>query len=94
MFAAVMITCNGIVGIALLIGGVRFHVTMFNAEGRRGAALDHAGHLELSAADLYNRSSRAGVHSGAACLCSDRPLALYPSSSSRRRFGTETSSSR
>jgi Ca2+:H+ antiporter len=38
VFAAVMITCNGIVGIALLIGGVRFHVTMFNAEGT-GAAL-------------------------------------------------------
>ena len=31
VFAAVMITCNGIVGIALLIGGVRFHLTMFNA---------------------------------------------------------------
>ena len=38
VFAAVMITCNGIVGIALLIGGVRFHLTMFNAEGT-GAAL-------------------------------------------------------
>jgi Ca2+:H+ antiporter len=37
VFAAVMITCNGI-GIALLIGAVRFHVTMFNAEGT-GAAL-------------------------------------------------------
>jgi Ca2+:H+ antiporter len=33
-----MITCNGIVGIALLIGGVRFNLTMFNAEGT-GAAL-------------------------------------------------------
>ena len=38
VFAAVMITCNGIVGIALLIGGVRFNLTMFNAEGT-GAAL-------------------------------------------------------
>jgi Ca2+:H+ antiporter len=38
VFAAVMITCNGIVGIALLIGAARFHVTMFNAEGT-GAAL-------------------------------------------------------
>jgi Ca2+:H+ antiporter len=37
VFAAVMITCDGI-GIALLIGAVRFHVTMFNAEGT-GAAL-------------------------------------------------------
>src|SRR4030095_9663576 len=38
VFAAVMITCNGIVGIALLIGAVRFHLTIFNAEGT-GAAL-------------------------------------------------------
>ena len=38
VFAAVMITCNGIVGIALLIGGVRYHLTIFNAEGA-GAAL-------------------------------------------------------
>jgi len=33
-----MITCNGIVGIALLIGAVRFRLTIFNAEGT-GAAL-------------------------------------------------------
>jgi Ca2+:H+ antiporter len=38
VFAAVMITCNGIVGIALLIGAVRFNLTIFNAEGT-GAAL-------------------------------------------------------
>jgi Ca2+:H+ antiporter len=38
VFAAVMITCNGIVGIALLIGAVRFQLTIFNAEGT-GAAL-------------------------------------------------------
>ena len=38
VFAAVMITCNGIVGLALLIGGLRYNVTVFNAEGT-GAAL-------------------------------------------------------
>ena len=38
VFAAVMITCNGIVGISLLIGAVRYHMTIFNAEGS-GAAL-------------------------------------------------------
>jgi Ca2+:H+ antiporter len=38
VFAAVMITCNGIVGLALLIGGLRYSVTVFNAEGT-GAAL-------------------------------------------------------
>jgi Ca2+:H+ antiporter len=38
VFAAVMITCNGIVGLSLLLGAIRYQVTMFNAEGT-GAAL-------------------------------------------------------
>lgn len=38
VFAAVMITTNGIVGIALLLGALRYGVTLFNAEGS-GAAL-------------------------------------------------------
>lgn len=38
VFAAVMITCNGIVGISLLLGALRHGVTGFNAEGT-GAAL-------------------------------------------------------
>jgi Ca2+:H+ antiporter len=38
VFAAAMITTNGIVGICLLIGAVRYGVTVFNAEGT-GAAL-------------------------------------------------------
>jgi Ca2+:H+ antiporter len=38
VFAAVMITCNGIVGLALLTGARRFGSTRFNAEGT-GAAL-------------------------------------------------------
>ncbi len=38
VFAALMITCNGIVGLALLLGALRFHLTHFNAEGS-GAAL-------------------------------------------------------
>ena len=38
VFAAVMITCNGIVGLSLLVGAIRFHTTHFNAEGT-GAAL-------------------------------------------------------
>jgi len=33
VFAAAMITCNGIVGIALLVGAVREHVVPFRAEG-------------------------------------------------------------
>ncbi|WP_067469968.1 calcium:proton antiporter [Nocardia amamiensis] len=38
VFAAVMITCNGIFGLALLVGAVRRRVAFFNAEGT-GAAL-------------------------------------------------------
>lgn len=33
VFAAVMITCNGILGLALLVGSVRHHTVEFNAEG-------------------------------------------------------------
>jgi Ca2+:H+ antiporter len=38
VFAAVMITCNGIVGASLFLGAVRFRLAVFNAEGT-GAAL-------------------------------------------------------
>ena len=38
VFAAVMITCNGILGLSLLLGALRYGVTVFNAEGA-GAAL-------------------------------------------------------
>jgi Ca2+:H+ antiporter len=38
VFAAVMITCNGIVGLSLLVGAMRYDLVSFNAEGT-GAAL-------------------------------------------------------
>ncbi|MEV3873558.1 ionic transporter y4hA [Streptomyces sp. NPDC049906] len=38
VFAAVMITCNGIVGLSLLVGSLRHRVAVFNPEGT-GAAL-------------------------------------------------------
>jgi Ca2+:H+ antiporter len=38
VFAAAMINCNGIVGLALLLGALRHGITRFNAEGS-GAAL-------------------------------------------------------
>jgi Ca2+:H+ antiporter len=38
VFAAVMITANGIVGLSLLLGALRYGTTLFNAEGT-GAAL-------------------------------------------------------
>lgn len=37
VFAAVMITCNGIVGLSLLVGAVRHHVLEFQAAGSGGA---------------------------------------------------------
>lgn len=38
VFAAVMITTTGVVGLSLLVGARRYHVVLFNAEGS-GAAL-------------------------------------------------------
>ncbi|MFF5449370.1 calcium:proton antiporter [Streptomyces sp. NPDC012888] len=38
VFAAVMITCNGIVGLSLLVGALRNRIAVFNAEGS-GTAL-------------------------------------------------------
>jgi Ca2+:H+ antiporter len=38
VFAALMLTTTGIVGLSLMVGARRFHVTLFNAEGS-GAAL-------------------------------------------------------
>jgi Ca2+:H+ antiporter len=37
VFAAVMITCNGVVGLALLVAALRHRVAVFNAEGTGGA---------------------------------------------------------
>jgi Ca2+:H+ antiporter len=37
VFAAVMITCNGVVGLSLLVAAVRRRVAVFNAEGSGGA---------------------------------------------------------
>ncbi|MGW6917730.1 calcium:proton antiporter [Kitasatospora sp. NPDC054939] len=38
VFAALMITCNGIVGVSLLVAALKYRVAVFNAEGT-GAAL-------------------------------------------------------
>jgi Ca2+:H+ antiporter len=37
VFAAVMITCNGILGLSLLVGAVRRRIAVFNPEGTGGA---------------------------------------------------------
>ncbi|MEV7778352.1 ionic transporter y4hA [Kitasatospora sp. NPDC088351] len=44
VFAAVMITCNGILGLSLLVAAVKYRVAVFNAEGT-GAALAGIGTL-------------------------------------------------
>jgi Ca2+:H+ antiporter len=37
VFAAVMITCNGIMGLSILLGSIKHEITHFNAEGSGGA---------------------------------------------------------
>ncbi len=74
VFAAVMITCNGIVGIALLIGAVRFQLTIFNAEGT-GAALATVATLatlSLVLPNFHDQPSGSGVHSVPAHLRGNR----------------------
>jgi Ca2+:H+ antiporter len=65
VFAAVMITCNGIVGLALLIGAVRFGTTHFNAEGT-GAALATVATLATTCLVLptFTTSASGPVFSG------------------------------
>jgi Ca2+:H+ antiporter len=90
-----MITCNGIVGIALLIGALRFHITVFNAEGS-GAALATVITLATLSLVLPTFSiGRPGPEFTPAQLAfaAIASLVLYPQcSSSRRQLGTATSS--
>ncbi|WP_406194339.1 ionic transporter y4hA [Kitasatospora sp. NBC_01560] len=44
VFAAVMITCNGILGVSILVAALKYRVAVFNAEGT-GAALACIGTL-------------------------------------------------
>ncbi|MGH2700870.1 MAG: calcium:proton antiporter, partial [Actinomycetota bacterium] len=60
VFAAAMITTNGIVGLSLLAGGLRYGVTHFNAEGT-GAALATVASLATLSLVLPNfTTSRPG----------------------------------
>lgn len=65
-FAAVMITCNGIVGLALLLGGTRHRLVRFNPEGA-GAALAVVATLTTLTLVLpaFTRSAAGGLFSGA-----------------------------
>ena len=74
VFAAVMITCNGIVGLALLIGGLRYSVTVFNPEGHRSGTCHLATLATLSLVLPTFTTSRPGPEflAGAADLRSAR----------------------
>jgi len=79
VFAAVMITCNGILGLSLLLGSVRYHVVRFNAEGT-GAALATVGTLAtLSLVLPTTTTSRPGPEfsPGQLAFAAVASLALY-----------------
>ena len=95
VFAAVMITCNGIVGLSLLVGAVRHHVVEFRAAGSGGA---FAAVITLATLCLvvpaFTTSSpgptfataaarvrrRASRSCSTACTCSCRPFATATTS--------------
>jgi Ca2+/H+ antiporter len=69
VFAAVIITCDGIVGIALSSGSaLPRHDVQRRGNRHRPGHGDHPGHLEFGTADLHPGSPRSGVHSCAAGL--------------------------
>ena len=67
VFAAVMITTNGIVGISLLVGALRHGVTLFNAEGA-GAALATVTSLAVLSLVLPSFTSAPGPQFSSAQL--------------------------
>ncbi|AYF77644.1 ionic transporter y4hA [Nocardia yunnanensis] len=60
VFAAVMITCNGIFGLVLLVGALRRRVAVFNAEGTGGALATVATLATLSLVLPTFTTSRPG----------------------------------
>ncbi|HUR04034.1 MAG TPA: hypothetical protein VM347_15930 [Nonomuraea sp.] len=66
VFAAVMITCNGIVGLSLLSGALRRRVVVFNAEGTGGALATVATLSTLSLAlPTFTTSAKGPAFSSA-----------------------------
>jgi Ca2+:H+ antiporter len=61
VFAAVMITCNGILGLSLLVGALRRHVAVFNPEGTGGAFATVATIATLSLVLPSFTTSRPGA---------------------------------
>jgi Ca2+:H+ antiporter len=79
VFAAVMITCNGIVGLSLLLGAIRYRVTLFNAEGTGAALATVATLATLSLVLPTFTTSRPGPEFSPAQLAfaAGASLALY-----------------
>ena len=79
VFAAVMITCNGILGLCLLVGAIRRHIAVFNPEGTGGALATVATLATLSLVLPSFTTSRPGPQFSPAQLAfaAVASLALY-----------------
>ncbi|MGN9778340.1 calcium:proton antiporter [Micromonospora sp. H33] len=79
VFAAVMITCNGILGLSLLLGALRRRVAVFNSEGTGGALATVATLAVLSLVVPSFTTSRPGPEFSPAQLtfAAVASLALY-----------------
>ncbi|MEV7612737.1 ionic transporter y4hA [Streptomyces sp. NPDC089799] len=79
VFAAVMITCNGIVGLSLLVAALRNRVAVFNAEGSGGALATVATLAVLSLVLPTFTTSKPGPEfsTGQLAFAAVASLALY-----------------
>jgi Ca2+:H+ antiporter len=79
VFAAVMITCTGIIGLALVVATVRRQVAVFNAEGTGGALATVATLATLSLVLPSFTTSRTGPEfsPGQLAFAAVASLALY-----------------
>ena len=66
VFAAVMITCNGIIGLSLLIGSLKRYLAEFNAEGTAAALATVITLATICLVLPSSRSARRGPSSPAA----------------------------
>jgi Ca2+:H+ antiporter len=94
VFAAVMITCNGVLGASVLIGALRKHVATFNAEGTATALATVAVLTTLTLVLPAVTTTEPGPEYAPAQLAfaAIASLALYAVSCSCRPSATATSS--
>ena len=78
VFSVVMIVCNGIVGLCLLLGGVRHHEQGFQVQGASAALAVLAPLTILTMVDTqFHEHARSCLQHVAACVCCGRlPCAL------------------